>query len=116
MFSLELFINIEKGTYNYKVSFPNVWKLLRLVMINPATTATCERSFSLNTLIKSDTWSTMTDQRMNHLVVLKYYPEDLMDIDIDDVMSDFIARNDISFKTVWLYKEGLAACDANLFM
>ena len=36
----------------------------------------------------------MTDKRFNHLSVLKHYPDELMDIDLEDVMAEFVAGND----------------------
>ena len=67
-------------------------------MIHLATTATCERSFSLAKLIRMDLRSTMTDERMNHLSILKYYPEFLMAISIKDIMSEFAAENDLRIR------------------
>ena len=70
-----IFTNLEKGTFNHVISFPNVWELLRLVMTHLATTETCEHIFSMMKLIRSDIRSAMTDQRINHLAALKFYPE-----------------------------------------
>ena len=96
---LDLFAVLKKGSFNFKVSSPNVYKLLRLVMIHPATTATCERSFSLMRVIKSYLRSTMTDKRFNHLSVLKHYTDELMEIDLEDVMAEFVAANDARLNT-----------------
>ena len=72
--------------------------------IHPATTATCERSFSLMTVIKSCLSSTMTDKRFNHLSVLKHHPDELMDIDLKDVMTEFVFANGARLHTVGYVK------------
>ena len=51
---LGFFELVIKCNYNYELFLPNMLKLLKLVMIHPATTASCERSFRLSNLIKSD--------------------------------------------------------------
>ena len=73
---------------------PNLWTLLRQVVVNPATTASCERSFRLNSLIKTDLQSAMTDKRMNHLCVLKHHKDLLIEIDVKEVMTEFINNVD----------------------
>ena len=89
---LDFFGILEKCTFNYKASFLNVWKLLKLAMTYPAATATCVRTFSLGKLIRMDLRSTMADERMNYLCVLKYYSEFLMGIKIENIISEFAAE------------------------
>ena len=81
------------------MSSPNVSKVLPLVVLHPATAATCERSFSLMRVIKSYLRSTMTNERFNHLSVLKHYTDELIEIDLGDVMADFVAANDTRLNT-----------------
>ena len=76
----------------------NAWEIFRLDVTHLATTATCKRSFSMMKLIRSDIKSIMTNWRMNHLAVLKYYPEYLMETKVEDVISEFIAVNDICLR------------------
>ena len=69
-------------------------KLLKLVMIHPATTASCERSFRLSNLIKSNIQSTMLHERLNHLCMIKHYKEILKELNLEDLMREFASRND----------------------
>ena len=41
----------------------------------------------------------MTDKRFNHLSVLKHYTDELMEIDLEDVMAEFVAANDARLNT-----------------
>lgn len=60
------FINDNKLQDN----LPNLWVALRIMMTIPVTTASCERSFSKLKLIKTYLWSTMTEERLNNLVII----------------------------------------------
>ena len=91
---LGFFELVAKCDYNYELFLPNMLKLLKLVMIHPATTASCERSFRLNNLIKSDIRSTMSHERFNHLRVMKHYKEILKELNLEDLMREFTSRND----------------------
>ena len=77
------------------VSSPNVWELLKLTITCLATTETCEQSVSMLKSIRSDIMYAITDWRMNHLSILKHYPEHFMETKVKDVMSEFIAANNL---------------------
>ena len=71
-----------------------VSKLVRLLLVMPATNATSKRSFSAVRRIKTYLRLTMSQQRLNHLTLLhihKYHTESL---NLVDVANDFIAGND----------------------
>ena len=61
-----------------------VSKLFKLLLVLPATNATSERSFSALRRIKSYLRSTMTQARLNHLMVLHYHQDiaDKLDLKI----------------------------------
>ena len=63
-------------------------------MIHPATAASCEMSFRLSKLIKSDVRSTMTHERFNHLCIIKYYKYLLSEVPIENLMQEFASVND----------------------
>ena len=86
---------VEKN-YNYLLCSPNVFKLLpRLVMMHPATIATCEGSFSLSKLIKTNIRSTMTDQIFNNLSILNHFKNKVKrECDLMSVMKEFTGRNE----------------------
>ena len=54
-----------------EIQFPNIFVLLKLTLTLPVTTCECERSFSQLKLIKTCRRSTMTDDRLNGLAIMK---------------------------------------------
>ena len=63
-------------------------------MTHPATTASCERSFRLSNLIKSDMRSTMTHEPFNHLRIIKHCRHMLSETHVEDLMKEFVSAND----------------------
>ena len=90
---LGFFELVVKCNYNYELFLPNMIKLLNLVMIHPTIRASCERSFRLSNLIKSDIRSTMSHERLNHLYMIKHYKEVLNELNLADLMWEFASRN-----------------------
>lgn len=71
-----------------------VCKAFQLLLVIPATNSTSERSFSALRRIKSYLRSTMTQARLNHLMVLHYH-QDLTDkLDMKQVANDFISAKE----------------------
>ena len=71
-----------------------VCRLFQLLIILPATNATSERSFSALRRVKSYLRSTMTQARLNHLMILHYH-QDLCDkLDLNSVANEYISKND----------------------
>lgn len=68
------------------VFFPNVLKLLLILVVLPVTNCTLERSFSKLNKIKSTDRSTMTEDRLNGLVLLSIYRDE--PIDVNEVMQE----------------------------
>ena len=54
-----------------EIEFPNISVLLKLALTLPITTCESERSFSQLKLIKTSLRSTMTDNRLNGLAIMK---------------------------------------------
>lgn len=71
-----------------------VCKLLRLILVMPATNATSERSFSTLRRIKSFLRSTMTQQRMNHHYHLVLHRELRNKLDLVNTANAFASGND----------------------
>ena len=90
----KFFKKVAKSECEHDMLSPNLWTLLRQVIVNSVTTASCERSFRLNSLIKTDLRSTMTDERMNHLCILKHWKDLLIEIDMKEVMTGFMNNVD----------------------
>ena len=71
-----------------------VSKLVRLLLVMPATNAQSERSFSAVRRLKTYLRSSMTQQRLNHLMLLHIHKEHTNNLDLIDVANDFIDGNE----------------------
>lgn len=78
---------------------PDVVALLKLCLVLPASTASAERSFSTLRRIKSYLRSTMTQERLNHLMILSTYKDRIDKVDMTKLLNDFIQRNDMRQRT-----------------
>ena len=68
-----------------------ICRLFQLLIVLPATS---ERSFSALRRVKSYLRSTMTQARLNYLMILHYH-QDLCDkLDLNSVTNEYISRND----------------------
>ena len=76
----------------YKSIFPQTSRLLQLLLVMPATSATAERSFSSLRHVKTYLRTTMKQERLNHLMMI-YIHQDKK-IDIEEAMNEFILLND----------------------
>lgn len=82
------------GKSSVKVMIPQVLILCKLYLVNPATTATAERSLSLLRRLKTYLRSSMTQKRLNHLLILSLYREELNNLDVMQLANEFIMRGD----------------------
>ena len=73
------------------------FKLIKLILVAPATNAISERSFSalkrLKTKMRSMR-STMYNNRLNHLMVFHLYQDEIDKVDIREIANEFISRKD----------------------
>ena len=83
-----------------------VVKILELILVLPATNATSERTFSKLRLIKTYLRSTMTQGRLNHLMICAIYHEDLDNLDLEEMAFKFVERY-IFFKFLFKFKKNL---------
>ena len=76
----------------FRTLFLNIVKLIQLLSVIPATSATAERSF--NCLRRVKTWlrSTISQTRLNSMVILQ--ANRLVQPHIDTVIDEFISLND----------------------
>ena len=74
--------------------FSEVVKLVKIFMIIPITTATAERSFSALRRLKTYLRSTMTQSRLNNILLLHCHKEMTDAIDLTAIAKDFIAANE----------------------
>ena len=71
-----------------------VCRLFQLLMILPATNATSERSFSALRRVKSYLRSTMTQARLNHLMILHYHQDMTDRLDLKSIANKYITKNE----------------------
>ena len=68
--------------------------VLKLVLVMPATNATSERSFSTLRRLKTYLRNSMTQQRLNNLMVLHVH-KDLTDrLDLASIVNEFIGESE----------------------
>ena len=67
-----------------KSFFSEVCQLARLILVMPATNAVSERCFSTMRRLKTYLRSTMTQSRLNHVMLLSINRERVDKLDIDD--------------------------------
>ena len=67
--------------------------VVKLILVMPATNSLSERSFSALRRIKNYLRSTMTQKRMNNLMVMSVYKEEADNLDLINVANDFVAGN-----------------------
>lgn len=68
--------------------------LIELFLVMPATNATSERMFSTLRRIKSYLRSTMSQVRLNNLMILHVYEEETEKLDLQDVANEFVGKNE----------------------
>jgi len=79
---------------NSVVKCAEVVSLLKFYLVCPASSASAERSFSQLRRLKSYLRSTMSQRRLNSLLVLSTYTDELEQLDMQLLLEDFITRND----------------------
>ena len=92
--SVRTIANVLNDVPMSKDTFREIDTLVRLFFTIPITTCTAERSFSSLRRIKTYLRSTMTEQRLNNVLILNAYKEETDQLDIQEIASMFIAVND----------------------
>ena len=77
-----------------KTMLSEVHKILQLYLTIPLSSATAERAFSTLRRLKSYLRSTMTQRRLNHVILLNTYKEQVDKICIHDIAKEFVSRNE----------------------
>ena len=68
-------------------NFPNIRTLLLIMVTLPITSCECERSISLLRLVKSTLRTTMSEDRLNGLVLMQYYHD--IQLNPDEIVAEF---------------------------
>ena len=71
-----------------------VCRVGRLLLVMPATNATSERSFSVLRRLKSYLRSTMSQPRLNHMMILSIYKELVDELDLYAVANEFVGSSE----------------------
>ena len=79
-----------KLTEAQKLLLEQVGSVLKLILVMPATNASSERSFSSLRRIKTYLRSTMTQNRLNHLLLLHVHKERTDSLDLKSIINRFI--------------------------
>ena len=74
--------------------FPTVEALVRLLLVNPASSATAERSFSSLRRLKSYTRSTCGQMHLNNIALCHVHKDILDKLDVKKLMQEFVLRKD----------------------
>lgn len=77
----------------FQALFPQLVKLMQLLLIVPATSASAERSFSCLRRVKTWLRSTMTQDRLNSVALL--HANRCLTPNLNTVLDDFIGLNDL---------------------
>ena len=77
-----------------QVLLSEVVKFIILILVAPATNATSEQSFSALRIIKTYLRSTMTQARLNHLLLLHVHKEACDNLRLEECIEDFCAHSE----------------------
>lgn len=82
-------IELTKFIEPHHEVFHEVFRLCKIAVTIPVTTAACERSFSVLKLVKSYLRSTMDDERLSNLGVLSVESKRATSLDMDEFVNQF---------------------------
>ena len=74
------------------ILIPNAINIIRLVAVNPATSATAERTFSLPRNLKTWLQSMVLPTRFNSLALLKFHKERTDNLNLLNVVNEFVRK------------------------
>ena len=90
----ELIQYLQSLTSGQHSLLSQVCRVGRLLLVLPATDATSERSFSSLRRLKGYLRSTMSQPRLNHVMILNIYKELLDKLDLRAVAKEFVGSNE----------------------
>ncbi|KAL2102076.1 hypothetical protein ACEWY4_003837 [Coilia grayii] len=77
----------------FKDVFHELFRLGKIAVVTPVSSASCERSFSVLTLIKNHLRTTMGDARLSHLGVLSVESRRARSLDLDEFVKRFSSKH-----------------------
>ena len=100
---------------SFKTILSEVHKLVLLYLTVPVTTATAERSFSGLKRIKTYLRNSMTQQRLNHCILLHIHRNKTDNLDLSKMTAEFIKQNENILETYHLSRHIYAITTFNIF-
>ena len=82
-----------------RLAFSSVWTLMKLLLVMPATNASSERSFSALRRIKTYLRSTMSQQRLNSLMLLHVNRDKTDGLDLSQIGREFVTGREGRIRT-----------------
>ena len=101
----DVYNKIKTCPESEKELIPNIMRIIKLLLINPATSRSPERSFSTARRLTSWLRSTMISQRFNGLALLNAHKEYTDQLDLMEVGNEFINQNEQPRKHFGKYTE-----------
>ena len=92
--NLRTICEIMNDVISGKSIFREVFKLLKIALTIPVTTATAERTFSTLCRLKTFLHSTMSQPRLNHVMLLHAHKERTDLLDLEQIARDFVSVNE----------------------
>ena len=71
-----------------------VYRLLRIYLTVPMASATADRSFSALRRLKNYLRTTMSQKRLNHLIVMHIHKERTDQLDLSNIAKEFVSLNE----------------------
>ena len=81
-----------------RTAFSGVWTVMKLLLPLPATNATSEWSFSALRRIKTYLRSTMSQERLNNLMVLHVHKEQADRLELERVAHEFVSGREVRLR------------------
>ena len=92
--SLSTVCDMMNETSIGKVMFSEVHQLIRLYLTVPMTSATAERTLTTLRRLKNYLRSTMTQERLNHVIMLHTHKDRTDEIELTEIAKEFVSFNE----------------------
>ena len=91
--SIQDILKEMETSHSYGGIFPEIWKVLNIMMALPVGTASVERSFSQMKLIMTRLRSRLSDLNLEHLMKIAIEGPQLTEVDFDAILDIFKEKN-----------------------
>ena len=99
-FSIQNIVKIlSELSSSQRLAISSVWTAIKLLLVMPATNATSERSFSALRRIKTYLRSTMSQERLNNLMLLHVNKDKTDALELHQIGQDFISGREGRLRT-----------------